>query len=121
VNFLLKFIAHTLPTFAVRHSATQFSPAIERQRAVFPLWKTNRNHCSKAMVVCLTGKSLRLQPLRSSAQIDDFNVFVRYAGAERQHDLEMCPRANTVARATSAFSSTPKLFFNFSFGSFLGS
>jgi len=121
VSFLRKFIAHTLPTFAVRPTVTKSSPAIDRPRAVLWLWKTHRNQPIEAMVVSLTRKNMPRRHIRSSAQIYDLNVFLRYAAAAKCRDPEMCPQANTVARTTSVFSSTPKLFFNFSLGSFLGS
>jgi hypothetical protein len=121
VSFLRKFIAHTLPTFAVRPAVTKLTPAIDRPRAVPPLWKTDRNQPIEAMVVSLTRKNMYRRHMKSSSQIYDFNVFVRYTAAEKCRAPEMCPGANTVARTTSVFSSTRKLFFNFSLGSFLGS
>jgi hypothetical protein len=51
VSFLLKFIAHTLPTFAVWPAVTKFKPEIRVASGGSALWKTKRNHQSEPMIV----------------------------------------------------------------------
>jgi len=120
VSFLQKSIAPTLPTLAEEPGATRLRGVIDASGDSVPLWKTKGNRDALSTVVQPEDKILRERYLRDSGQTIDSNMFLSCPNLPTWRVDALCPGVDTVARPTSVFSCMPKLFFNFSLGSFLG-